>query len=284
MTKTAPVQQPPASTPKRKPHRRGAPGALGPTGGRQTGPSAERQCVVCRQTQPARLLLQLGDRASLTASTRAPGKRNYVCVRRACFIGLALRERSTKLDRQAVTDAQLEMLVQLATARFVETLGLARRQGLLVMGASRLIALRPSASDLFIEDDDDDDDDDENDEDTSHRADADIQDIQTDTVVDVGPPAYTDILAAACNRGDQDVIVVANDAALRTVRRLGPMGIPCMLSCAAMGHAAGGAPVAAVGIPVGRLALQAAYWLQVWYEARLADHTRANDQLRWRDE
>jgi len=247
--------------PKRKPHRRGASKLLGPTGNSRGTAAAQRQCLVCRKTHDKAQLLELGPEGGGPAA--GPSRRHsYVCVARNCLTLAARRFSANPKDPDAARLAFLQPLVQLATTRLKEAIGLARRQGLLVMGAARLMALRPGADDIFMDDEDDEDD---------------APDTHSDTVVEGGLHAAVDVSLRAAPSGDQDVILVANDAALRTVRRLGPMAQPCMLSGAQMGQAAGGAYVAAVGIPAGRLALQAAYWLQVWYEARLADHTRVDD-------
>lgn len=64
------------------------------------------------------------------------------------------------------------------------------------------------------------------------------------------------------------VVLVACDAAERTIRAIGPDGLPVPLSSEQLGHAAGHRPVAAVMLRPGRHAAQAAYWQRVWYEAR----------------
>jgi len=210
--------------------------------------------LVCKKTQDKAQLLELGPELADAGAQSAHKRHSYVCVAQDCLQLAARRFCANPKDLHAARVAFLEPLVQLATTRVKEAIGLARRQGLLGMGAARLLELRPSDNDIFVDDDDD-----------------------SDTVVEGGLRAAVDVSLSAAPSDDQDVILVANDAALRTVRRLGPMAQPCMLSGAEMGRAAGGAYVAAVGIPAGRLALQAAYWLRVWYEARLADHTRVDD-------
>lgn len=270
MTKTANAQAPGQHLPKRKPHRRGAPRTLTPTGaslGNPPGRGPNRLCVACRGAKPARELMQLRDLgATLMGGKASPsGRHAYVCLQRACLQRLGERMAGGKGNALAGL-AFLAQLSQLATTRLTGIIGLARRQGLLTMGAARIIALRPPKDSLDDDDlfEDDDDDDDDEDEDTIDADDDDV--ILDDDDADLPPQGH----ARASNTG-QDVILVACDAAPRTRRALGPEIEPCMLLGAELGHAAGGAPVAAVGIPAGRLALQAAYWLQVWYEARLAD-------------
>jgi hypothetical protein len=243
--------------PKRKPHRRGASKLLGPTGNSRGTPAAQRQCLICKKPQDKAQLLELGLLGPAGAVPAASKRHSYVCVAHGCLELAARRFSGHPHDLQAARLAFGEPLVQLATTRVKEAIGLARRQGLLVMGAARLFSLRASADDIFMDDEDDQDDEGDKANALSH------------TVVGGGLSAAPDVSLSAAPSGQQDVILVANDAALRTVRRLGPVARPCMLSGAQMGQAAGGAYVAAVGIPAGRLALQAAYWLQVWYEARL---------------
>lgn len=266
--------------PKRKPHRGAASKLLSPTGARRTGSAMARQCCMCRSVRSQGQLLQLGpipDAAGEQPKAhRARGRHSYVCVAQACLRQAALRMAGKKSEPKVALAAFLAPLTQLAITRLTETLGLARRQGLLVMGASRLIALRPK-EDVFMDHDGDDDDDSDDDDhgDGDGVIEVDFVDRHhgprgkpTDTVVGGGREANADVFAPKQPDGEQDVILLAADAAPRTARRLGPAALPCMLSGADMGHAAGGAPVAAVGIPAGRLALQAAYWLQVWYEAQ----------------
>lgn len=63
-------------------------------------------------------------------------------------------------------------------------------------------------------------------------------------------------------------VLVASDAAPRTVRAIGEVGIPVPQTSEELGHAVGHRPLAAVMLRPGRHAAQAAYWQRVWYEAR----------------
>lgn len=275
--------------PKRKPHRRGQARLSGPTGACRAAASAERQCCICRSTRPQSQLLQLDlapPEAGAQPAVKNPGRRSYVCVAKDCFAAAAKRMAGKKVAAQEAQAAFVVPLTLLATTRLIETIGLARRQGLLVMGAARIVALRPSAADLYVDGDgyDDDDDDDDGAEDDTLDSAVDVaghtrasaaapEAPPTDTAVGGGHRAQADISSPEGPTGRQDIIVLALDAARRTARSLGPTALPSMLCGADMGRAAGGAPVAAVGIPAGRLALQAAYWLRVWYEARAVGTT-----------
>lgn len=281
-----------SAQPKRRAHRRGQALALSPTGARRATAAAQRQCCICRAQKVQAQLLQLGPVPGLEGD-KAPapgGRHSYVCIASGCLRGVALRLAPKKTPKDVACSAFVGPLMQLATTRVTEVIGLARRQGLLVMGASRIIEARPKRSafedrmdagdnldpDLDGIDDIDDDDDDEDDDDDRRAAGMAVPEPcggprpvpPTETVVHGGPRAPMDVFCHSEPNGAQDVVLLAADAAVRTARRLGPTALPCMLHGAAMGHAAGGAPVAAVGFPSGRLALQAAYWLQVWYEAR----------------
>jgi hypothetical protein len=72
---------------------------------------------------------------------------------------------------------------------------------------------------------------------------------------------------------DLGITLKACDAAGRSERRL-PQA-QSFVAAEVLGHAAGTAPVAAIGIRPGRLAMQAAYWLRVWYETLSRDEQPA---------
>lgn len=61
-------------------------------------------------------------------------------------------------------------------------------------------------------------------------------------------------------------VLVAHDAASRSQRQLPEA--PLFGTMESLGQAAGLGLLAALGIQAGRLAMQAAYWLRVWYESR----------------
>lgn len=273
----------PQSPSRRKAHRRGAGRALAATGEAQA-PKAARQCVVCRAAKPVAHLLQLRDVQSAPAKT---GRHVYACVARACLLKVGMRLGTGAGGAQGFVAS----LAQLACVRLTGTIGLARRQGILVLGAARIVAARPPSelsgfgAELdgadFAADDDDDEDDiivDEDDDEGDDDYDDDDDVFEDGNFEGQGHTAHGQNGTVQSRgrrprraRRAQDVVLVACDAAPRTVRSLGDSGRACMLSSAAMGHAAGGAAVAAVAIPPGRLALQAVYWLQVWYETRSAD-------------
>ena len=196
---------------RRKKHRRGGQ-ALSPTGANASrqNPAPERQCIACRGRKPQPRLLQLAELAEgLLAPAGRPvrGKAFYVCVDRTCLTQVA--------KRGPDADGWLAGTAVLASQRFVAMLGLARRQGQLLVGAARIVE-RALDADGF------------------------------------------DVYAAA-------------DAAARTRHKLGEAASTCMLTGEALGRAVGAREVAAVGVSRGLLGERAAYWLQVWYEARRLD-------------
>lgn len=130
--------------PKRKPHRRGQARLSGPTGACRAQSAAPRQCCICRHSRSQGELLQLDlvpNEAAETAVSTKPGRRSYVCVARGCLTAAAMRVAGKKRPAQEALKAFAVPLTLLATTRLIETIGLARRQGLLVMGASRIVAL-----------------------------------------------------------------------------------------------------------------------------------------------
>lgn len=71
------------------------------------------------------------------------------------------------------------------------------------------------------------------------------------------------------------VVLVAADAAERSQRQLADFGATSFGTMESLGQAAGMAQLAALGIQTGRLAMQAAYWLRVWYESRAREGAAA---------
>jgi predicted RNA-binding protein YlxR (DUF448 family) len=187
----------------------------------QTG--AARTCVVCRkQRTAAELLLLRRVKDTLVAGRAQSGRGAHVCVQRECLLGLSGKDLARAFHLPILTHDNARWLAQahgLAETRALETLGLARRQGLLLVGAAGIERGR-------LEDD------------------------------------------------PRSVIILASDAAYR---RPGTWGTRArkFLSAQALGHATGLDPVEALGVPPSRLADQAAYWLNLWYETRAEDNAPA---------
>lgn len=88
-------------------------------------------------------MLRLREHAgAVRLETAARGGRGaWVCVRRDCLAGVDARGLSRALGRPVVTpprDRWLEAVAQRAAQRIYEVLGLARRQGVLIVGQDRL--------------------------------------------------------------------------------------------------------------------------------------------------
>jgi predicted RNA-binding protein YlxR (DUF448 family) len=188
----------------------------GPARHRKTPAEAPvRQCIVCRTSQAPEALLQVGLQATELDPAAKPGRRAYVCIAKACLLGLHGKSAgrafkgAVELDAPAHFEAQVHGL---AETRLFEIVGLARRAGELVGGVDRLAS---EPEDAF------------------------------------------------------GLIMVAEDASERAARRLSSHR--AFGTTATLGRAAGTAPVAAIGIRPGRLAMQAAYWLRVWYETHSRD-------------
>jgi predicted RNA-binding protein YlxR (DUF448 family) len=201
---------------KRRDHRTLRATGRGPARHRKTPSQASRrQCIVCREACDPEALLQVGLQTADLDPQAKRGRRAYVCIARACLLGLhgksAARafKGAVELDAPEHFEAQVHAL---AEARLFEIVGLARRAGELVGGVDRLAS---DPEDAF------------------------------------------------------GLILVAEDAAERSLRRLSQHR--AFGTAAALGRAAGTAPVAAIGIRPGRLAMQAAYWLRVWYETHSRD-------------
>ena len=105
----------------------------------------ERSCVVCRASLPAPQLLRLSCMEGVLLFARggkARGRGAYVCPEASCLRSLNSARLSRAL-RSGVSltetnEEALERLRALAKRRILETLGLARRSGMLEMGSDRV--------------------------------------------------------------------------------------------------------------------------------------------------
>lgn len=103
----------------------------------------ERQCVVCRTVGPTWTLLQL---AAAAGPGRKVGRSAYVCIALACLQGLGARGWARALPgaHERLSAADLVAALQsMAAVRVTSLLGLARRQGVVILGAGRLSETPP---------------------------------------------------------------------------------------------------------------------------------------------
>ena len=88
-------------------------------------PNNARTCVVCRTAQPRPALMRLGAQTT----SRPSGRGRYVCVARGCLSRLSAKHGGAE---------DLVALHGLAERRVLETVGLARRMGVLEYGVDNL--------------------------------------------------------------------------------------------------------------------------------------------------
>jgi predicted RNA-binding protein YlxR (DUF448 family) len=103
----------------------------------------ERTCVVCRAAKPTTDLLRLArDNGVLVVRQKGAGRSAYVCVAEACLA--ALDDGAASRSFGAKTTVAPELVGQLhvlATQRVFEAIGLARRSGVLTLGADDVARL-----------------------------------------------------------------------------------------------------------------------------------------------
>lgn len=111
----------------------------------------QRQCVVCRTSRPTFELLQLSavplpEKPPSDDACSATGRRAYVCIGLPCLRALQERRLGHALRTTVALGTPAQWVVglqQLAQQRLYELLGLARRQGVALLGASRVYEAAP---------------------------------------------------------------------------------------------------------------------------------------------
>jgi predicted RNA-binding protein YlxR (DUF448 family) len=113
-----------------------------------------RTCVVCGTARSASELLRLTrEGGALSVRNRGGGRSAYVCVARGCVSALEERAVSRALRGAcAVPSDFLAHVHTLAERRIYETLGLARRQGVLTLGADHEERARGDGLTVLAED------------------------------------------------------------------------------------------------------------------------------------
>lgn len=175
---------------------------------------ATRTCAVCRTARPAGELVRLRERGGVAFIDGPVGGRGvWVCARRECLEradGRCLARAFKKPVQVPDEPGGLGGIVErIAAQKILELLGLARRQGVLIVGQDR-VASEP----------------------------------------------------VGC-------VVAAREASERSLRLAGE-STRIFGSSTELSRATGLNGVSVLGIAPGSLAQQAAYWLAVWYESRLA--------------
>jgi predicted RNA-binding protein YlxR (DUF448 family) len=102
----------------------------------------ERSCVTCRTAGSPETLLRLAcTRGHVHVAHRGRGRGAWVCIRRSCLEALSLKQLSRSL-RQSVNAFEAAAFLHdvglLAEQRVLESVGLARRQGELVVGVDQV--------------------------------------------------------------------------------------------------------------------------------------------------
>jgi hypothetical protein len=160
-----------------------------------------------------------------------------VCVRRSCIERVDNAVLSRALKTQVAPFEQAlwrSTLSALAEKRVLEMVGLARRQGQLVVGVDDVVRVCKALGQKDAQDE--------------HQG------------LDAGSNLCDPRL------DNEGVVIVALDLSERSKRRL-PNGAVFVTS-GRLGQAVGMGTVGAMQILPGRLAEQAAHWLAVWYETR----------------
>ncbi len=175
---------------------------------------ATRTCAVCRASRSPEELVRLRERGGVAFVDGPSGGRGvWVCARRSCLEKADGRVLARGFKQPVKVPDEpgglCGVVERVAAQKVLELLGLARRQGVLIVGQDR-VASEP-----------------------------------------VG------FVVAAIDASDRSL-----RAAGETARTFG--------SSAELGRATGLNGVSVLGIAPGSLARQAAYWLAVWYESRLA--------------
>lgn len=115
--------------------------------------SAERTCVVCRTQRRPGELLRIREREGI-AYIEGPtsGRGAWVCVQQACIDALESRALSRALHRSVSLPAEgmREVVARIAEQRVYSVLGLARRQGVLIVGQDR-VATEPAGCVLYAD-------------------------------------------------------------------------------------------------------------------------------------
>ncbi len=98
----------------------------------------ERTCVVCRTCRPREAMLALCERAGVVYFGReSSGRGAWVCIDRACIARLDAKGLARAFRKAVLFDGDVDVnavVAALAERRIYELLGLARRQGVLVVG------------------------------------------------------------------------------------------------------------------------------------------------------
>ena len=112
---------------------------------------SERTCVVCRAVRPpAELLRLICVDTQVAVCARGKGRGSYVCLQHSCLSGLNAKGLSRAFKcRVDPTSVQTILLrsKELARKNILETVGLARRAGVLDIGADRIFRDRRDRND-----------------------------------------------------------------------------------------------------------------------------------------
>ncbi len=170
-----------------------------------------RSCIVCRAERPATELVRLRERGGVVyVEGPGAGRGAWVCRSRACIEKVDTRALARAFKRPVAAPVGAELrdtVARVAEQKVFALLGLARRQGVLIVGQDR-VASEPAG-----------------------------------------------LVVAALDASERSHRIAASKT----------FGSSDELSRATGLHA-----VSVLGIAPGSLAQQAAYWLAVWYESRLA--------------
>lgn len=181
---------------------------------REGAEGATRTCAVCRTSRAPEELVRLRERGGVACVDGPDGGRGvWVCIRRDCLEKADARTLARGFKKPVQVPDEpgglLGVVERISEKKVLELLGLARRQGVLIVGQDR-VASEP-----------------------------------------VG------------------LVVAAREASERSLRAAGE-STRTFVGSSELGRATGLNGVSVLGIAPGSLARQAAYWLAVWYESRLA--------------
>lgn len=102
----------------------------------------KRRCVVCRAERSDSKLVRLGLMGgAVHPVTKSGGRGAHVCATRTCLEQITARHVARSLRgpvEQFAAASLIRDLHQLAERRFLETVGLARRQGILAVGVQQM--------------------------------------------------------------------------------------------------------------------------------------------------